>query len=201
MFCNEEKVQKTDILNLFGKLRRLAGKLDDIHGKMMERASALSQDRIGFLANDDVPGGYSTTKQHVATIREQLKCWDGNTVNLDCVRQVSTWNAPILALPERINCVHSCRSSATDSASLLVQGILTFIERVEAMCEQNVMIEDVLPSVATRGKAQSAIKGSDSKQECAPEDALFLLDVQFPGSYLEQVTSCAGHEPVLVSSM
>merc|ERR1711865_494832 len=104
------------------------------------------------------------------------------------------------AIEEQLKCRDELKGKQQE-LSCVQQAVLTAFERTQAACGEDVIIGDVLPLKATRGMTNGASSSSDDEQECSPKDALFLLDVEFPGSYLEEITSCRGHEPTLVSSM
>ena len=77
-----------------------------------------------------------------------------------------------------------------------MQGVLYFLKRTEKILSEEVIIGDIPPSMIEVEEAPAS-----KDQECTQADALFLLDIQYPGSYLRSSTGCAGYESVIVSSM
>lgn len=82
------------------------------------------------------------------------------------------------------------------SNTCLVNSLVHFLTRVKLMMSEEVMIGNADPSTIKVPPA-SPIKG----EKCSRGDALFLLDIQFPGSYLIERQECHGQEPILVSSI
>jgi len=171
----------------FSKLSKLQEHCDQFQKKVVRIASALPEDRKNFLSTSSIT--LSVKKGKALLYSPEGSAKEGETTMK-------------ISLTERLHLMEDqmkCRIK-NQPLNCVQEGVLTFYERVVAMCDENVLIGDEIPSVATRGMTSGA-SSNNNKQECSPKDALFLLDVQFPGSYVEEVTECGGFEPIIVSSM
>jgi len=170
----------------FSKLIDLQKKCDKFQKKVVRTASALPEDRKSFLSTSSIyiRGG------KVLLYSPEGSAKEGKTATGRSLTE------RLHGMEERMKC-----RNEKQPLDCVQEGVLTFFERVVAMCDENVLIGDELPSVATRGMTSGASSSNNNKQECSPKDALFLLDVQFPGSYLEDLTDCGAHQSTIVSSM
>jgi len=188
----EHRTEGKDMaLVAFSKLIKLQDYCDRLQKQVVSAASALPEDRKTFLSTSFLV----LRKNLVLLYSPESSAPEGKKADGK------------VSLTERLHLMEEqmkCRNEnqlLTQPLNCVQEAVLTFYERVVAMCDEDVLIGDEIPSVATRGMTSGASSSNNNKQECSPKDALFLLDVQFPGSYLEDLTDCGAHQSTIVSSM
>jgi len=191
----EHRTEGKDMaLVAFSKLIKLQERCDQFQKQVVSVASALPEDRKTFLSTSSIcVNPLSSKTKNMLLYSPEGSATEGQKA------LKSSLTERLHLMEEQMKCRNE-NQLLTQPLNCVQEGVLTFYERVVAMCDEDVLIGDEIPSVATRGMTSGA-SSNNNKQECSPKDALFLLDVQFPGSYLEDLTECGGYESTIVSSM